>query len=79
MRLNGNITAGRLWEQAVHEDGLTWTQILNNGGIESCNLVKLFHVSSFPTKILIGPEGRIVARYVGALSDPAEKLDQLFE
>ena len=73
------ITARRLWKQAVHEDGLTWTQILNNEGIESYNLVKLFHVSSFPTKILIDPEGRIVARYVGALNDPAEKLDQLFK
>lgn len=70
--------ARRLWKEAVRQDGLTWTQILNNEGVKECNLLSLFAVSSFPTKILIDPKGKIVARYVGSSGDPAEQLKQAF-
>lgn len=70
--------ARKKWKQAVQEDGLTWTQILNNEEVEDCNLLKLFHINSFPTKVLIDPEGKVAARYVGAMADPAERLQQIF-
>lgn len=70
--------ARKLWQQAVEEDGLTWTQILNNEGVKEYNLLNLYHINSFPTKILIDPEGRIVARLVGATGDPAEILEKIF-
>ncbi len=69
--------ARNLWKQAVEEDGLTWTQVLNNEGIEDCNLLTFFHISSFPTKILIDPEGRIAGRYVGATADIDRKLTEI--
>ncbi|MDE7375011.1 MAG: TlpA family protein disulfide reductase, partial [Odoribacter sp.] len=69
--------ARSLWKQAVAEDGLTWTQVLNNEGFEACNLLELFHISSFPTKILIDPEGRIAGRYVGATTDIDQKLTEV--
>lgn len=69
--------AKKLWKKAVQEDGLTWTQILNNEDAGTYDLVKLYHVTAFPTKILIGPDGRIVARLVGANADPENILSEL--
>ena len=66
------------WKKAIQEDGLTWTQILNNEGREEYNLVALYNVTAFPTKILIGPDGKIVARWSGGSSTPDEKLKEIF-
>lgn len=63
------------WVEAVREDGMTWTQILNNEGIEDCDVVKLYHITAFPTKILIDPEGKIAGRYIGAMFDTNQALD----
>lgn len=71
--------AQELWKNAVREDGLTWTQVLNNEGREECDLLNLFHITSFPTKILIDPDGKIAGRYVGAMADPAEKLAEVLD
>jgi len=56
---------------------MTWTQILNNEGKEEQDLLKLYNITSFPTKILIDPEGKVVARLVGATADPEEFLKAL--
>ena len=69
--------AKKLWKQAVKEDGMTWTQILNNEGKEEQDLLKLYNITSFPTKILIDPEGKVVDRLVGATADPEEFLKAL--
>ena len=67
----------KLWKQAVKEDGMTWPQILNNEGKEEQDLLKLYNITSFPTKILIDPEGKVVTRLVGAMADPEEFLKVL--
>lgn len=64
----------RKWEEAVKEDGMSWTQILNNYKQEEVDIVMMYHVSSFPTKILIDPDGIILARYTGAGFDTSEAL-----
>ena len=56
---------------------MTWTQILNNEGKEEQDLLKLYNITSFPTKILIDPEGKVVAWLVGATADPEEFLKAL--
>ena len=56
---------------------MTWTQILNNEGKEDQDLLKLYNITSFPTKILIDPEGKVVARLAGATADPEEFLKAL--
>ena len=66
------------WRKAVETDGLTWTQILNNEDKDRCNLVNLYHVTSFPTKILIDPEGKIAARWSGSTATPDQKLEEIF-
>ena len=68
--------ARKLWKTAVKEDGMTWTQILNNEGREECDMIRLFGISSFPTKVLIDPEGIVVARMIGAMVDAGEVLEK---
>ena len=71
--------ARKLWKTAVKEDGLTWTQILNNEGRETCDMIRLFNIYSFPTKVLIAPNGIVVARMVGGLVDAGEVLEKLVD
>lgn len=71
--------ARKLWKTAVKEDGLTWTQILNNEGRETCDMIRLFNIYSFPTKVLIDPNGIVVARMVGGLVDAGEVLEKLVD
>ena len=66
------------WLRAIEEDGLTWTQILNNEGREEYDVVRLYNIPGFPTKILIAPDGKIVAVWVGASPDLEEKLKEIF-
>lgn len=68
--------ARKLWKTAVKEDGMTWTQILNNEGREECDMIRLFGISSFPTKVLIDPDGVVVARMIGAMVDAGEVLEK---
>jgi thiol-disulfide isomerase/thioredoxin len=51
------------WIKAIKEDGLPWIQILNDQG--KVNVVDLYGVNGFPTKVLIDPEGNVVMRLVG--------------
>lgn len=67
------------WLKAIEEDKLTWTQILNDEGLKECDLVNLYAVTAFPTKILIDPEGKIVARYSGDSKALDEKLEAIFK
>ena len=69
--------ARKLWETAVKEDGLTWPQILNNEGRERCDMIRLFNISAFPTKILIDPNGIVVARMVGGMIDAGKILEDI--
>lgn len=67
------------WLKAIEEDKLTWTQILNDEGQEECNVVRLYSITAFPTKILIDPEGKIVGRYQGNSKELDEKLKEIFK
>ncbi|MCI6412151.1 MAG: thioredoxin domain-containing protein [Butyricimonas virosa] len=71
--------ARKLWKTAVKEDGMTWTQILNNEGRETCDMIRLFNISSFPTKVLIDPNGIVVARMVGGMVDAGEVLEKMVD
>lgn len=70
--------AREIWLQAIEEDGMTWTQILNNEGQEQCDVVKLFAITAFPTKVLIDPEGKIIVKAVGESEPVDEKLQEVY-
>ena len=67
------------WLQAVTEDGLPWIQLLNNEGADKQDIVKLYGISAFPTKILLDKEGKILARYTGDGTDIDGKLAELMK
>ncbi|MDR1200799.1 MAG: TlpA family protein disulfide reductase [Tannerellaceae bacterium] len=67
------------WIDALEKDGLVWTQILNNEGIDNGDAVSLYHITAFPTKVLINPDGKIEGRYIGTeLNDLDTKLKEIF-
>lgn len=70
--------ARKVWLEAIEEDGMTWTQILNNEGKDKCDMVKEYAITAFPTKVLIDADGKIVVRAVGE-SEPIDmKLKEVF-
>lgn len=58
----------KLFREAIKKDGITWPQILNDPS--GNDLVKTYMVSSFPTKILVDRDGKILLR----VTDDSERL-----
>ena len=57
---------------------MTWTQILNNEEREAYDVVKLYGITAFPTKVLIDPDGKIIVKAVGESASIDEKLKEVF-
>ncbi|PTS99664.1 hypothetical protein DBR11_11800, partial [Pedobacter sp. HMWF019] len=53
------------WLKAIKEDGLPWIQIMNDEGKEKSDIVTVYNIKGFPTKILIDKEGKIIWRFTG--------------
>lgn len=70
--------AREIWLKAVEEDQMTWTQILNNEEREAYDVVKLYGITAFPTKVLIDPDGKIIVKAVGESAPIDEKLKEVF-
>ena len=52
--------SSKAWLNAIHSDGLTWTQVSDLKGFES-PIVKAYGVGSIPANFLIDPSGKIIA------------------
>lgn len=74
----GGKNVREIWLKAVKEDQLTWTQILNDEGMDQCDAVKLFSITAFPTKVLIDRDGKIIVRAVGESDSIDSKLKEVF-
>ncbi len=63
------------WIKAIQDDGLTWTHVSDLKGWGNA-AGKLYGIQSIPQNILIGPEGKIIARNVRgkALQDKLSEL-----
>lgn len=61
------------WLKAIQEDQINWVHLLNQDGIEKQNLVSTFHVNAFPTKILIGADGKIILRITASATDDIDQ------
>lgn len=70
-----NMTA---WKNAIEEDGMEWTQLLNNDGRGGDDVVKAYGVAVYPTKFLLDKDGKVLARYTTETSELDEKLKGLF-
>ncbi|KQB99248.1 hypothetical protein AQF98_16875 [Pedobacter sp. Hv1] len=55
------------WLNAIKEDNISWINILNNEAIakNGQDLISLFAIKSYPTKILIGPDGKVLFKTQG--------------
>ncbi|PKQ63267.1 hypothetical protein BZG01_16225 [Labilibaculum manganireducens] len=61
------------WKKAVKKDDMPWIQVLNNYDKETIDLVKLYAIEGFPTKILLNKEGKIFSRIVGGNPEILDK------
>jgi thiol-disulfide isomerase/thioredoxin len=61
------------WLKAIEEDRINWVHILNHDGTKMKDIVKAFNVNAFPTKILVGADGRIITRTTSSASDAIDK------
>lgn len=67
------------WLKAIEEDQINWVHILNNDGITQQNIVKDYGVNSFPTKILVDKEGKIILRISASATDDIDKaLEKIY-
>ena len=63
------------WREAVKNLGLPWLHVYNP---RDSKVLESYGIQGFPTKIVVGPDGKIVKTIVG--EDPAfyTLLDELF-
>lgn len=64
------------WKEAVKKHELPWLHVKDAEGDDS--VVKKYAVSGFPTKILVGPDGKIVKTIVGEDPEFYTFLDNTF-
>ncbi len=61
------------WLKAIAEDKINWVHILNQDGIEKQDIVKSYQVNAFPTKILVGKDGKIILRVTASATDDIDQ------
>ncbi len=64
------------WKEAVKKHELPWLHVKDAEG--DASVVKKYAVSGFPTKILVGPDGKIVKTIVGEDPQFYDFLDETF-
>jgi len=61
------------WKKAIEKDGLPWHHILLD------DLNKKYNIGSYPTKILIDKNGKIIGRYGSEEKELDEMLSKIFD
>ncbi len=64
------------WRKMVEEKGMYWWQLRNEPGQR--NVVQLYGIQSYPTKIIISPDGKILGRFEGEAPEFYAMLDSLY-
>jgi len=68
------------WKKAIETDGLPWSQVINNEANLKVDLIKLYGIDAYPTKILIDEKGNIIAKWIGGNgSELDSKLKEIFK
>ena len=66
------------WKAAVAKHGLPWLHVYNPRGAKN-DVCQTYAINGFPTKIIIGADGKIVKTIVGEDPEFYTILDSLFE
>lgn len=78
-KVSGQEQAEKMWKAAVEKDGLTWTNVLNNETNMQQDVIAMYSVEGYPTQILLDPQGKIIARWLGAAGAQLDdKLKAIF-
>ncbi|MDH7459961.1 DUF4369 domain-containing protein [Chitinophagaceae bacterium 26-R-25] len=71
------------WQTILHENGMTWTNLIDRDGIVGnlpvSQVAKAYdlNISGIPQWILIGPDGKVVARNINLAGDPVADVNKL--
>lgn len=65
------------WKKALKEDGMSWVNVMNNDGQHPEDVARLYSVTAFPTKLLIGRDGKVIRRFVGNTPLKQQELELL--
>ncbi|MGN6417477.1 MAG: peroxiredoxin family protein [Pseudobacter sp.] len=65
------------WKAAVHQDGLTWTQLIETRGMKE-GAAADYGVSAIPANFLIDPQGKIIAKNLRG-AELEEKLKEILQ
>ena len=63
------------WLSALARYSMPWIHVINDGDVD---VSALYGVTGYPTKILIGPDGRIVRRFIGESNALYNYVSDLF-
>lgn len=64
------------WLAAIKKDDVTWVHVLNDESGSGLDIVKAYQISSYPTKILLDRDGKVLMRVSAALN---VEMDQLIK
>lgn len=64
------------WIAAIKKDDVNWVHVLNNEGTGDMDIVQSYQVSSYPTKILLDRDGKVLLRISDILN---VEIDQLIK
>lgn len=62
------------WLGAIKKDDVNWVQVLNKEGEDNQDIVKDYAITSYPTKLLLDQNGKILMRVIGGMNDEMDIL-----
>ncbi len=62
------------WIAAIEKDDAHWVHVLNKEGVDEQDIVKDYEITSFPTKLLLDKNGKILMRVTGGLNDEMDTM-----
>jgi thiol-disulfide isomerase/thioredoxin len=71
----GNIeSAKKAWLAAIKKDDINWVHVLNTEETDTQDIAKAYDIASYPTKLLLDKDGKILMRISGAMSDKMDLM-----
>jgi thiol-disulfide isomerase/thioredoxin len=64
----------KAWLAAIKKDDINWVHVLNNEGTGGPDIVKAYGIKSYPTKILLDREGKVIMRVYSMLNDEMDTM-----
>ncbi|MDR6785387.1 thiol-disulfide isomerase/thioredoxin [Pedobacter africanus] len=66
--------AKQAWLDAINKDDANWVHVLNDEGTGDTDIVKAYGITTFPTKLLLDKNGKILMRVTAGLNDEMDVL-----